>query len=299
MLVATTPENTPMDYRASTSANPNLVISLAFVEANYEALESLLRDRRRQMRNNDLRTEVEYFSEDYDEEREMEPILEPTRAATPPLRVASPRVCKRKERIVGFEGAQSRGESRVERNTEEGRPIEESPQGNGGQSVNLPPILAAHLGRSENGQPLQSSLTSAYGGQALPNNIGGNLPSNRLLTKPQPRRVATTIIIIIILSSSSSPPPPRDHPLHLITATHTTITAPRHPPPRPPPKDMGCVWFVLSTMGAFGFMFTPKGCVGFGHNHLKGALGWVAATQKGCSLGGSAARAAFGFVEND
>ncbi|GKA97832.1 reverse transcriptase domain-containing protein [Tanacetum coccineum] len=36
---------------------------------------------------------------------------------------------------------------------------------------------AVYLGRGENGQPLQSSLTSAYGGQKLPNNIGGNLPS--------------------------------------------------------------------------------------------------------------------------
>ncbi|GKE52241.1 hypothetical protein Tco_1487397 [Tanacetum coccineum] len=85
MFAATTPENTPMAYRASTSANPNPVISPAFIKANYEALESLLRDRRRQMRNDDLRTELEYFSEDYDEEREMEPRPEPTRAATPPL----------------------------------------------------------------------------------------------------------------------------------------------------------------------------------------------------------------------
>ncbi|GJW32578.1 hypothetical protein Tco_0052610 [Tanacetum coccineum] len=61
MFAATTPENTP----------------LAFMEANYETLESLLRDRRRQMRNNDLRTKLEYFSEDYDEEREMEPRPEP------------------------------------------------------------------------------------------------------------------------------------------------------------------------------------------------------------------------------
>ncbi|GKD93237.1 hypothetical protein Tco_1373074, partial [Tanacetum coccineum] len=58
------------------------------------------------------------------------------------------------------------------------RPLEEAPRGNGGQSVNLPPLLAAHFGRGENGQPLQSSLTSAYGGQTLSNNIGGNLPSN-------------------------------------------------------------------------------------------------------------------------
>ncbi|GJZ16153.1 hypothetical protein Tco_0551830 [Tanacetum coccineum] len=85
MLAATTLENTPMAYRASTSADPNLVISLTFIEANYETLESLLRDQHRQMRNNDLRTELEYFGEDYDQEREMEPRPEPNRAATPLL----------------------------------------------------------------------------------------------------------------------------------------------------------------------------------------------------------------------
>nr|GEV23278.1 integrase, catalytic region, zinc finger, CCHC-type, peptidase aspartic, catalytic [Tanacetum cinerariifolium] len=129
MFAATTSETTPMAYRASTSNNPNHVIYPAFVKANYEAFESLLRYRRRQMRNNDLRTELEYFSEDYNEEREMEPRPEPTRAVTPPLQVASPRI--------------------------------------------------SHLGRGENGQPLPSSLTSAYGGQALLNNIGGNLPFNK------------------------------------------------------------------------------------------------------------------------
>ncbi|GJR19908.1 hypothetical protein Tco_0968435 [Tanacetum coccineum] len=103
---------------------------------------------------------------------------EPVRAATPPLRAASPRVRRRRERVVGFEETQNRGESRVERNSEGGRPSEEASRGNGSQNVNLPPLLAAHIGRSENGQPLQSSLTSAYGGQALPNNVGGNLPPN-------------------------------------------------------------------------------------------------------------------------
>ncbi|GKA55728.1 reverse transcriptase domain-containing protein [Tanacetum coccineum] len=132
MFAATTPENTPLAYRASTSANPNLVISLAFVKANYESLESLLRDRCRKMRNNDLQTELEYFGEDYDGEREMEPRPEPTRAATPPLRLASPSILRRGERIMGFEGAQSRGESRVERNTKRGRPSKEAPRGNGG-----------------------------------------------------------------------------------------------------------------------------------------------------------------------
>ncbi|GKE27647.1 hypothetical protein Tco_1443031 [Tanacetum coccineum] len=178
MFVATTPENTPLAYRASTSTNPNPVISPSFVEANYETLESPQRDRRRQMHNKDLRTELEYFSEDYDEEREMEPRPEPARAVTPLLRVASPRVCRRKERVVGFEETQNRGESRVERNNEGGRPSKEASRGNGSQNVNLPPLLVAHIGRSKNGQPLQSSLSFAYGGQALPNNVGGNLPPN-------------------------------------------------------------------------------------------------------------------------
>ncbi|GJR94442.1 hypothetical protein Tco_0266616 [Tanacetum coccineum] len=69
MFSATTPENTPSAYRASTSANPNNMISPAFVEANYEFLESLLRERRRQMRNEDIQTGLEYFSsekESYD-----------------------------------------------------------------------------------------------------------------------------------------------------------------------------------------------------------------------------------------
>ncbi|GKG30329.1 hypothetical protein Tco_0420227, partial [Tanacetum coccineum] len=130
------------------------------------------------MHNNDLRIELEYFKKDYDEEREMKPRHEPTRAASPPLQVASPGIGRWGERTVGFEGAQSRGESRVKKNTKGGRPLEEVPRGNGGQNVNLPPLLIAHLGRDENGQPLQSSLTSAYKGQALPNNISGNLPCN-------------------------------------------------------------------------------------------------------------------------
>nr|GEU67235.1 hypothetical protein [Tanacetum cinerariifolium] len=120
------------------------------------------------MRNNDLRTKLEYFSEDYDEEREMEPRLEPARAVTPPLRAASPKVRKRREKVVGFEEIQNRGERRVERNSEGGRPSEKAPRGNGSQNVNLLPLLAAHIGRSENGQPLQSSLTFAYGAHGLP-----------------------------------------------------------------------------------------------------------------------------------
>ncbi|GJW09425.1 hypothetical protein Tco_1575252 [Tanacetum coccineum] len=79
VFTATILKNTPFAYHASTSTNPNPTISPAFMEANYEILESLLRERRRQIRIEDLRTEIEYFSEDYDEERDMEPRLSPAR----------------------------------------------------------------------------------------------------------------------------------------------------------------------------------------------------------------------------
>ncbi|GKC85043.1 hypothetical protein Tco_1140760 [Tanacetum coccineum] len=117
------------------------------------------------MRNNDLRTELEYFSKDYDKEREMEPRPEPVRAATTPLRPASPRVHRRRERVVGFEETQNRVESRVERNNEGGRPSEEASRGNRSQNVNLPPLLAAHIGRSENGQPLSPSRLQGTNGK--------------------------------------------------------------------------------------------------------------------------------------
>ncbi|GJZ53920.1 hypothetical protein Tco_0608805 [Tanacetum coccineum] len=54
VFAANTPENTLFAYRASTSANPNPMISPAFVEANYEVLESLLRERRSEKWNQDL-----------------------------------------------------------------------------------------------------------------------------------------------------------------------------------------------------------------------------------------------------
>ncbi|GJT16267.1 hypothetical protein Tco_0874973 [Tanacetum coccineum] len=74
------------------------MISPAFVEANYKVLKSLLREQRRQKRNEDLRTELEYFSEEYNEEREMEPRP----------------ICNRETTSVLS--------TRVERNFESGRP---------------------------------------------------------------------------------------------------------------------------------------------------------------------------------
>ena len=66
------PEITTNNH-ASTSANPEPVISPAFVEANHEVLETLLRARNRQVRNAEVRRELEYSSDEYDEEMEMEP----------------------------------------------------------------------------------------------------------------------------------------------------------------------------------------------------------------------------------
>nr|GEX70535.1 reverse transcriptase domain-containing protein [Tanacetum cinerariifolium] len=60
------------------------------------------------IRNEDLRTELEYFSEDYDEEREMEPRPEPLREATPTLQLRSYRVRRQRERVVGFEDEPNR-----------------------------------------------------------------------------------------------------------------------------------------------------------------------------------------------
>ncbi|GJZ25318.1 hypothetical protein Tco_0562777 [Tanacetum coccineum] len=149
-----TPKNTSLINHASTSANPDPVISPAFVEANYEVLESLLKESRRQMRNEDLRTELEYYSE----EIPMDP--------------------KAKGKVIEFKDTPNRDRGRVERESEGRRPSKQRAEGSGNHRVNLPPLLVAHLGRNDNGQPLQSTLTSAYKGHQPSTNSGGNLPPN-------------------------------------------------------------------------------------------------------------------------
>ncbi|GKD74696.1 hypothetical protein Tco_1332978, partial [Tanacetum coccineum] len=178
VFAATTPGNMPLIYQASTSTDPTLMISLAFVETNHEILESLLRYRRRHIRNEELRTELGYRSKDYDEQREMESRPERTREVTLPLRTRSPRVRRQHERVVGFEEVSNREGSRTGRNTEGNRPSEAEAEENGRREMNLPPLLAAHLGRNENGQPLQSLLTSVHEGRQSSINIGENLLSN-------------------------------------------------------------------------------------------------------------------------
>ncbi|GJW51563.1 hypothetical protein Tco_0092914 [Tanacetum coccineum] len=148
---ATTPKNTSYAYRASILANPNPMISPAFVEANYE---------------------------DYDEEREMEPRPEPNREATLTLRPRSPMVCRQRERVVGFQEAPNREGSRGGRNAKGIRLLEIKAREIENRGVNLPPLFVAHLGRNESGQPLRSSLTSVHRGHQPSTNTKGNLPLN-------------------------------------------------------------------------------------------------------------------------
>ncbi|GJY66781.1 hypothetical protein Tco_0469019 [Tanacetum coccineum] len=150
------PNNTSLANRTSTSVNPNRVIIPAFVEANYEVLESLLKDHRRHVRNENLHTESEYYSEEYDEDKEMEPRPVRVREATPG--------------------------SRAEREFDGRRPSERRTEEGGSHGGNLPPLLAVHLGRSENGQPLQSTLTSGYNGHMYPLSV----PSTRYPFYAQP-----------------------------------------------------------------------------------------------------------------
>ncbi|GKA87500.1 reverse transcriptase domain-containing protein [Tanacetum coccineum] len=127
------------------------MISPAFIKANYEVLKSLLRERKRQRRNEDLRTELEYFSEEYDEEREMEPRPTQVREAIPISQAASSRVQRQRERVIEIKDAPNREGSRVERNDEGGRSMGQRAEHNRSQGMNLPLLQAAHLGRSEHG----------------------------------------------------------------------------------------------------------------------------------------------------
>nr|GEY85398.1 reverse transcriptase domain-containing protein [Tanacetum cinerariifolium] len=116
--------------------------------------------------------------EEYDEEREIEPRLSCAREVTSVLRIGSPQARRQKGKVVEFSEAPNRDGSRVERESKGRRPSKRRAEDNENHEVNLPPLLAAHLGRNMNGQPLQSTLTSLYGGHQPSNSSRGNLPSN-------------------------------------------------------------------------------------------------------------------------
>nr|GEU83465.1 putative ribonuclease H-like domain-containing protein [Tanacetum cinerariifolium] len=120
VFVVTTPENTSFAYRASTLTDPTPI------------------------------TKLEYFSEDYDEEFEMEPRPEGTRKVTPPLHTRLPRVRRQCEKVVGFKEAMNKEGSIAGRNTKGSRPSKVGAEENGRREMNLPLLLATHLGRNEN-----------------------------------------------------------------------------------------------------------------------------------------------------
>nr|GEZ59427.1 hypothetical protein [Tanacetum cinerariifolium] len=100
----------------------------------------------RKIHNEDIRTELEYFSEDYDEEREMEPRPEPRREATSTLWLRSPRVRRKRERVVVFEDAPKREGKKRGRNAKGSRPLETEAMGgeNKGESS---PTFGGLLGK--------------------------------------------------------------------------------------------------------------------------------------------------------
>ncbi|GJY31939.1 hypothetical protein Tco_0415434 [Tanacetum coccineum] len=110
----------------------------------------------------------------------MEPRLAYVREATPVLQTGSPRVRRHGGRVIEFEEAPNRVVSRVERESDGRRPSKQRAEEGGSQGGKLPPLLTAHLGRSENGKPLQPTLTSGYGGNQPSTNLGRNLPPNSM-----------------------------------------------------------------------------------------------------------------------
>ncbi|GKA26047.1 reverse transcriptase domain-containing protein [Tanacetum coccineum] len=77
-----------------------------------------------------------------------------------------------------FEDALTKDGSRVERESDGRRPTERRVKEGGSRGGNLTLLLVAHLGRSENGKPLQLTLTSGCRGNQPLNNFGGNIPPN-------------------------------------------------------------------------------------------------------------------------
>ena len=109
-----------------------------------------------------MRRELVYSSDEYDEEIEMEPRPSVPETHRPILRIGSPTTRRAGGRSVGFEGVPERTPTRREGIVTEGsngrsrqREISE---------VNLPPLLAAHLRRTEGGVPSQPSYASGVGG---------------------------------------------------------------------------------------------------------------------------------------
>ncbi|GKC24244.1 zinc finger, CCHC-type containing protein [Tanacetum coccineum] len=164
--------------KVGNKANGLAQIDLKFSSGKFVSLFNVLHVsniRKNLICNEGLCTAQDYYNEEYEEEREMEPRPTHVRETNPALRTRSPRARRQRGRVVEFEDAPDRDGSRVEKESEGGRPSKRRVEDNENRRVNLRPLLAAHLGRNENGQPLQLTLTSAYGGHQPSNNSGWNL----------------------------------------------------------------------------------------------------------------------------
>ena len=104
----------------------------------------------------------------------MEPRPSIHRAHHPILRIGSPASRRVEGRSVGFKGVPERTPTRKEGTISEGSNGRSRQRENA--EVNLPPVLAAHVGRTEGGISLQPSHASGVGGNLGPVNTGGSFP---------------------------------------------------------------------------------------------------------------------------
>ncbi|GJU63496.1 hypothetical protein Tco_1245331 [Tanacetum coccineum] len=93
---------------------------------------------------------VEYSSDEYDEDIKMEPRSARANGVTPILRVRSLRVRRPRGRVVEFLKAPNRDGSSLEGVFDGRRPSERRVEDGASYGENLPYLLASHLGRSEN-----------------------------------------------------------------------------------------------------------------------------------------------------
>ncbi|GJR30255.1 hypothetical protein Tco_1106487 [Tanacetum coccineum] len=163
-FTARIPENTPLTNHASTSANPDPLISPSFVEANYE---------------------------EYDEEREIEPRPARDRDTTPVLQTGSPHAWRQRGRVIDLKmlctgiRAGLKGNPRVEglRNEEhEMVGVMEGHQPSTNSGGNLPPN-STHL--SHNAPPLIPNTLQPSNGH-MPTYVNPYSQPNASMTYDQP-----------------------------------------------------------------------------------------------------------------
>ncbi|GJU44248.1 hypothetical protein Tco_1201514 [Tanacetum coccineum] len=119
---ANTPRGAPFDETRAEETSDYVKTYVLLSTQDFPPRWQGPQERRRQVQNEDLRAELEYYNEEYDEEREMEPRPVRARATTLVLRTRSPRVRRHRGRVVEFEDAPNMDGSRVEKESDGRRP---------------------------------------------------------------------------------------------------------------------------------------------------------------------------------